>query len=155
VELGFIDHPNEIAGDRAVGRLRPGLVALLLLVVAGCSPSATGTPLVSTAGGPPRIVGSVTAEACPANVSPPPSPCPTRPLAEATVVVRDTTGNELGRTTTGSDGSYSVPIGQTGPVVVSALISGGFTQPPAPVTVTLSSLSDVEHVDLVFVPPSP
>ena len=134
--------------DPGIGRLRLGFAAVVLLI-AGCSPGATASPVVSAAGGAPRIVGSVTAEACPANVSPPPSPCPTRPLGEATVVVRDTTGNELGRTTTTSDGSFSLPIGQAGPVVVSALVSGGFTQPPAPVAVTLAP-GVVEHVDIVF-----
>jgi hypothetical protein len=150
------------AADQEVGvkarrvrwaRLRFGLAGIIL-VVAGCSPSATSSPPPSAAGGPPRIVGFVTAQACPANVSPPPSPCPTRPLAEATVVVRDATGNELGRTTTQPDGSFSLPIGQGGPVFVSALPSGGFTVPPSPVPVNLGP-GVIEHVEIVFGPASP
>jgi hypothetical protein len=59
-------------------------------------------------------------------------------------------GTEVGRTTTGPDGSYSILVPSTGRFVVTAQPVAGLVGTPSPVTVTLSSPGQHERVDLVY-----
>jgi hypothetical protein len=64
--------------------------------------------------------------------------------------VTDTTGQELGRTTTGPTGTYALFVGQTGTVIVKALPVDGLPGTPAPVSITLPAPSTINRVDLEF-----
>jgi hypothetical protein len=58
--------------------------------------TATGTPVVTMAGGPPQLVGTVRAgPVCPVEASSPNPQCAPRPVPGAVIVVTDTTGQEL------------------------------------------------------------
>ena len=95
------------------------------------------TPVVSLAGGPDGVTGIITAgPVCPVEQSPPDRKCAPRPVAGAVVIAKDALGDQLGRATSLADGSYSLPVGMAGTVVISALPVAGMAQPPAPVSVT-------------------
>jgi len=137
------------------------VVRILTLVacalVAGCSPGSTASPptnpspVVSFAGGPPSVTGTVTAgPVCPVEQSPPDPKCAARPVAGAVIVATDASGQEVGRAMSAADGSYLVIVGQTGTVLISALPVAGLTGVPAPVTVTLAAPSEVAGIDLEY-----
>ena len=98
------------------------VVRLLLLVacalVAGCGPGSAASPptnpspVVSFAGGPPSVTGTVTAgPVCPVEQYPPDPRCAARPVAGAVIVATDSSGQEVGRATSAADGSYLVDRG--------------------------------------------
>jgi hypothetical protein len=132
------------------------LLAACGLIVA-CGP-ATGTPpapgsspIVSPAGGPPAVTGNVSAgPVCPVEKSPPDPGCAPRPVAGAVIVATDASGREVGRTTSAADGSYRLSVSETGSVLVTAQPVAGLMLPPAPVSVTLTTPTDVEHLDLEY-----
>ena len=137
------------------------VVRLLLLaacaLVAGCGPGSAASPptnpspVVSFAGGPPSVTGTVTAgPVCPVEQSPPDPKCAARPVAGAVIVATDASGQEVGRATSAADGSYQVIVGETGTVLISALPVAGLTGAPAPVTVTLAAPSETERIDLEY-----
>jgi hypothetical protein len=66
------------------------------------------------------------------------------------VVATDAGGQELGRATSAADGSYVLPVGETGAVLISALPVPGLARAPAPVSVTLDSPIKIERVDLEY-----
>jgi hypothetical protein len=95
------------------------------------------TPVVSLAGGPGGVSGIITAgPVCPVEQSPADPKCAPRPVAGAVVIAKDALGDELGRTTSLADGSYSLPVGMAETVVISALPVAGLARPPAPVSLT-------------------
>jgi hypothetical protein len=136
------------------------VVRLLLLaacaLVAGCAPGGTSappdaSPVVSPAGGPPSVTGTVTAgPVCPVERNPPDPGCAPRPVPGAVILATDASGQEVGRTTSAADGSYRLIVGETGSVVISASHVDGLVGEPAPVTVLLDSPSEVEHLDLEY-----
>ena len=134
--------------------LRPVLLAALLAavvtaaLVAACSPAPA-----AESGGPPRaIVGLVTAgPTCPVERNPPQPGCAPRPVAGAVIVVDDSTGREVARTTSGPDGRYRVIVDRSGTFSVRGLRVAGLMGPPRPVTVTLAAgIGGVQTVDLEY-----
>ena len=125
------------------------LVALLVaLLAAACSPAPT-----AESGGPPRaIVGSVTAgPICPVERIPPQSGCAPRPVAGAVIVLDDSTGREVARTTSGPDGRYRITVATSGTFSVSGMPVAGLMGAPRPVTITLAAgIGGVQTVDLEY-----
>jgi len=124
-------------------RLLP-LVAFALVI-------ACGPPVVSPAGGPPSVMGTISAgPVCAVETSPPDPQCAPRPVAGAVIVATDASGQEVGRATSAPDGSYQLIVTETGIVLITALPVAGLARAPAPVTVTLSFPSQIERVDLEY-----
>ena len=108
-------------------------------------------PVITPAGPPPVVVGTVTAgPVCPVERSPAPPNCAPRPVAGAVVIASDANGRELARTTSAADGTYRLTVGQTGTVVITALPVTGLTRAPAPATVTLDGPGAVVQVNLEY-----
>jgi hypothetical protein len=135
------------------------LLALLgCALVIACVPPSGGSKLPSpspvvSAAGPPRgvVTGTITAgPVCPVESSPPDPRCAPRPVAGAVVVATDAGGQELSRATSAGDGSYVLPVGETGTVLISALPVPGLARAPAPVSITLNSPIKTEGVDLEY-----
>lgn len=148
------------------------LMALVTLLVAACatpsgsapvsSPLLLVTPVISPAfspsvpppslgGPPPRVTGSVTAgPVCPVEKNPPDPACAPRPVAGAVIVATDSSGQEVGRATTASDGSYQLTVSETGTFVITGLPVPGLMGAPDPVSVTLAFPSATEQVDLEY-----
>jgi hypothetical protein len=152
-ELGATASRRTIVGLSALGVLVV-VIALVWSVLGGFKiqlGGASGAPVVTAAGGPPQVVGTVTAgPVCPVEASPPDPQCAPRPVAGAVIVVTDTSGLELGRTTTEPGGSYSLFVGETGAVIVSALPVPGLPGTPSPVSITLPAPSTINRVDLEY-----
>jgi hypothetical protein len=111
----------------------------------------TGAPVISAGGGPPQVVGTVTAgPVCAVEASSPDPQCAPRPVSGAVIVVTDSSGLELGRTTTGPTGTYALIVGKTGAVIVKALPVDGLPGTPSPVSITLSAPGTINRVDLEF-----
>ncbi len=143
-------------------RRRMNAVRLVLLLVCAlavaCSPmggrsaAPSPSPVVSAAG-PPRgvVAGTITAgPVCPVESSPPDPQCAPRPVAGAVVVATDAGGQELGRVTSAADGSYVLPVGEAGTVLITALPIPGLARAPEPVSVTVDSPIMAERVDLEY-----
>lgn len=145
-------------------RLVFALAALLVACGAptGTSPLSSPSPVISptgpppsvapasVAGPPPSVTGIVTAgPVCPVMRNPP-DVCVPGPVAGAVIVATNASGQEVGRTTTGTDGSYRLIVSATGTVVISALPVVGLMRVPAPVTVTLAFPSATQRVDLEY-----
>ncbi len=135
--------------------LRPVILlptaALAASLLAGCAAGGTSAPAPSLGGSAPSISGTVTAgPVCPVERIPPLPGCSPRPVGGAVVVVDDSSGREVARATTGTDGTYRVAVPATGMFTVSALPVQGLMRPPAPITVTLpapgaSATADLEY----------
>lgn len=109
------------------------------------------TPVASPAGGPGGVSGIITAgPVCPVEQSPPDSKCAPRPVAGAVVIGKDANGNELGRATSHTDGSYSLPVGMKGTVVITALPVIGLARPPAPVSVSFTDQREWKQLNLEY-----
>ncbi len=117
----------------------------------GTTPSTEASPVVSPAGGPPSVTGTITAgPVCPVETSPPDPACAPRPVAGAVIVATDASGQEVGRTMSASDGSYQLIVGETGTMLITALPVAGLAGAPAPVSVTLASPTQIERIDLEY-----
>jgi hypothetical protein len=130
-----------------------GLLACVLVVACGPTSGASlgVSPVISPAGGPPGVSGTVTAgPVCPVETVPPKPECAPRPVAGAVIVATNASGHEVGRATTAADGSYKMVVGETGTMTISALPVAGLMRAPAPVDVTLASPSATERVDLEY-----
>jgi hypothetical protein len=133
------------------------LALLVCALVAACGPTAGATsslspaPVISPAGGPPSVTGTITAgPVCPVETVPPDPRCAPRPVAGAVIVATDGSGREVGRATSAADGSYDLIVGETGTVLLSALPVAGLARAPVPVSVTLAGPNEVAHVDLEY-----
>jgi hypothetical protein len=133
------------------------LILVACALVAACGPASVAStppspsPVVSPAGGPPSVTGTISAgPACPVEQSPPDPRCAPRPVAGAVIVATNASGQEVGRATSAADGSYRLIVSETGTVLLTALPVAGLAQPPAPVSVTLTQPSEIEHVDLQY-----
>ncbi len=133
---------------------RPALLAALLAallvaaLVAACSPAPT-----AESGGPPQaIVGSVTAgPTCPVERNPPQPGCAPRPVAGAVIVLDDSTGREVARTTSGPDGRYRITVATSGTFSVRGMPVAGLMGAPRAVTITLAAgIGGVQTVDLEY-----
>jgi hypothetical protein len=127
------------------------------VLIVGCGPSSgapsalSPSPGVSPAGGPPRVIGTVSAgPVCPVEQDPPDPRCAPRPVADAVIVATNGSGQEVGRTTSAADGFYVLIVTETGPVIITALPVDGLAQPPEAVQLTLGAPGDVENVDLQY-----
>ena len=107
--------------------------------------------MVSPAGGPPSVTGTVTAgPVCPVETVPPKPECAPRPVQGAVIVATDAGGQELGRATTAADGSYQIVVAQTGTVTISGLPVAGLMRAPAPVRSRCHPRAMTERVDLEY-----
>ncbi len=135
-------------------RLLPLVACALVLAcgpASGASPQPSPSPFTSPAGGPPSVTGTVSAgPVCPVEKSPPDPQCAPRPVAGAVIVATNASGQEVGHTTSAADGSYRLVVTETGTVLITAQPVAGLARPPAPVSVTLTSPSQVERVDLEY-----
>ena len=132
-----------------------GLLACALVIAcvspSGASPTADPAPVISPAGGPPGVTGTVTAgPVCPVETVPPRPGCKPRPVVGAVIVATDAGGQEVGRATTAADGSYQMVVGETGTLTISGLPVPGLMGTPAPISITLASPSVTERVDLQY-----
>jgi hypothetical protein len=97
------------------------------------------------------VTGTVTAgPVCPVEQSPPDPRCAPRAVAGAVIVATNGSGQDVGRTTSGADGSYELIVTETGPVVITALPVEGLARLPAPVPLTFTSPGEVRHLDLQY-----
>jgi hypothetical protein len=64
--------------------------------------------------------------------------------------VKDANGDELGRATSLADGSYSLPVGMKGTVVITALPVIGLARPPAPVSVSFVDQFEWQRLNLEY-----
>ena len=97
------------------------------------------------------MTGTVSAgPVCGVEPSPPSPQCAPRPVAGAVIVATDADGQEVGRAVSAADGSYRLFVTVTGTVLITALPVAGLARPPAPVSVTLSSPTEVEGIDLHY-----
>ena len=97
------------------------------------------------------MTGTVTAgPVCPVERVPPDPSCAPRPVAGAVIVATDANGHEVGRATSDADGSYRLLVSETGTVLITSLPVTGLMSPPAAVSVSLTSPSQIEHVDLEY-----
>ncbi len=124
------------------------LVAPMAPLLAACSSGQAVLP----AGPPQTIVGSITAgPTCPVERNPPESGCAPRPIAGAAIVVEDSTGHQVGRTTSGPDGRYRITIAVSGTFSVRGMPVPGLMGVPRPATVTLAGgIGGVKTVDLEY-----
>jgi hypothetical protein len=148
--------------DDEVGRMR-GLTWLALVIVVitigACSGSATtpgatqprATPGATQSGPAPVIRGTVTAgPVCPVESNPPDPACAPRPVAGAVIVAINDEGDEVGRTVTGDDGTYELPVGQTGTLTITGEPVEGLMGAPKPQQVTLTGDIRTVTLDLVY-----
>jgi len=111
--------------------------------------SETGAPVVGEAwpgadaaasdagGGRTGIAGRATAgPVCPVEKIPPDPACAARPVAGAVIVVRDPSGAEIARATTGADGTFFAELAPGG-YVVEARPAKGLMGTPGPQNVTV------------------
>jgi len=136
-------------------------MTLLLLgaavLLGACGPSSSGSPApipspaVSPAGGPPSVMGTVTAgPVCPVVSSPPDPQCAPRPVAGAVIVATNEHGDEVGRATSAADGTYQLIAGETGMLRISPQPVTGLVGVPEPVRVTLAGPSEVQRIDFEY-----
>ena len=112
--------------------------AVLLLAVLGCdaAPAASGSPEASATVHT-GISGAATAgPVCPVERVPPDPSCAPRPVAGATLIVRDGAGREVARAITAADGTFLAAVApgtyRVEPQPVKGLLG---TAPPKDVTV--------------------
>ena len=97
------------------------------------------------------MIGTITAgPVCPVERNPPDPQCAPRPVGGAIVIATNASGEEIGRATSAADGSYELVVGQTGTALLTAQPVAGLMGVPQPVSVALTSPSEVEHVDLSY-----
>jgi hypothetical protein len=114
---------------------------LVAVAGAGCAgPSATATGAPDTGIGGTATAGPV----CPVEKNPPDPNCAPRPVAGATIVVRDGSGSQVAVAISGSDGRYfaSLPPGDyvLDPQPVQGLLG---TAPKQPATVVAGTITEV------------
>ncbi len=100
----------------------------------GAGPS--GPPVTIPAEGGPWVAGRALAgPTCPVEQSPPDPACAGRPVAGATVVVRDAAGAQIGRVVTAADGTFLVPLPRGGTYSVEGQPTEGLMGTPAAILV--------------------
>ena len=131
-----------------MARLRTLLAgAVLLVAVIGCAGSsgASGSPVPSAhnQGG---IAGTVTSgPVCPVERVPPDPSCAPRPVAGATLIVRDGTGREVARAVTAADGRFLIPVAPGTYVVEPQPVTGLMgTGPSQDVTIAAGATATIE-----------
>ncbi len=95
------------------------------------------------------ISGKATAgPVCPVERVPPDPACEPRPVADAVIVIRDASGDEVARATTGADGTYFAALAP-GSYSVQPLATKGILGVPGPAGVTVVD-GFTTTVDLAF-----
>lgn len=90
-------------------------------------------PMPIPAEGGPFLAGlAVAGPTCPVEQNPPDPSCAERPVAGATVIVRDAAGTEVATALTGADGWFLVGLGTPGTYTVEAQPVEGLMGTPAP-----------------------
>ncbi len=137
--------PPSWCGSQSCTPLAP--VTLTVVVV----PLAIRAPVPTPAGGPPIVLGTVTAgPVCPVELHSPDPKCAPRPVAGAVIVATDANGEVVGRATTRTDGSYVLVVSEIGTILITAQPVQGLARAPAPVTVTLVYLGPTARLDLEY-----
>ncbi len=131
--------PGAMTTLRSFRTLVVGLVVGFALI--GCTgPSATAT-------GPPDtgVRGVATAgPVCPVERNPPDPSCAPRPVAGATIVIRDGSGAQIAVAISGTDGSYFVSLPPGSYVVDPQPVPGLLgTAPKRPATVAAGAITDI------------
>ena len=136
-----------------IGPARRAIVVATLLVVmtvlaacSGLSGAPGASPSAQPSGvGPARgISGKATAgPVCPVERVPPDPSCAARPVAGAVILVRDKAGAEVGRATTGADGTYFVDL-PAGTYTVVPQPATGLLGTPAAQTVTVVFVTELD-----------
>ncbi len=111
------------------------------------APPSTSVP----ASGGPGIVGTATAgPVCPVETNPPLPGCAPRPVAGATITVRNAGGQVVATATTGPDGSYRVAVPAGSVQVVAAPVAGLMHAPASLDVVVPAGSSSWVRVDLSY-----
>jgi hypothetical protein len=71
-------------------------------------------------------------------------------VSGAVIIATVAGGREVGRATTGPDGTYELFVSQTGDVTLTAQPVAGLMGVPQPVSVSLTAPGQVEHLDLEY-----
>ena len=110
------------------------------------TPAATPTATPASPAANSGIRGTATAgPVCPVEKNPPDPACAPRPVPGAVLVVRDPSGSEVARVTTGADGTFSVAVGPGAYTVVPQPVEGMMgTAAPVDVTVATGSVATIE-----------
>jgi hypothetical protein len=119
-------------------------IVAMLVVAVGCSGQSVGVSPTPSGG----IGGTATAgPICPVEKVPADPACAPRLVAGAVLVVRDGSGNEVARATTGVDGTFFVPLSAGSYVVVPQPADGLMgTAPEQSVDVAAGARSDIALV---------
>ena len=132
------------------GRLLLSLLAVLGIVLAGCTGAGAASPSApgASAGTATGIAGTATAgPACPVQKNPPDPSCADRPVAGAVVVVRAASGAEVARVTTDASGAFAATLPAGDYVIEPQPVTGLMGTPAAqPVTVLPGAIATVELV---------
>lgn len=134
--------------------VRTVLLVIAALAIAGCegpSIAATPSPLpsASSATGRTGIGGTATAgPVCPVEKVPPDPACAPRPVAGAVLVIRDASGSEVARVTTGPDGAFLAEL-KPGGYAVEPQPADGLMGTPGPQSVTVNQ-GVVSTIEVVY-----
>lgn len=119
------------------------MIAALGLAIAGCggpstSASPSPSPSAAAAAGRTGIGGTATAgPVCPVEKVPPDPACAPHPVAGAVLVIRDASGSEVARVTTGADGAFLAEL-RPGGYAVEPQPADGLMGTPGPQSVTVN-----------------
>jgi hypothetical protein len=129
------------------------VVVAFAIAVVGCIGAPAASPAGSlspgaSASGRTGLGGSATAgPVCPVEKVPPDPACAARPVVGATLVVRDGSGREIARATTGPDGTFFVTVPAGTYVVEPQAVQGLMgTAPPQDVTVAAGATATMTVV---------
>lgn len=114
-----------------------------------------GSPLPGSARAPvagePGIAGyALAGPVCPVVSEPPDPACDDRPVPGAVVVVRDASGAEVGRATTGADGTYAIALAPGSYTVEAAPVEGLMGTPAAQAVTVPAGVETPVQVDLLY-----
>jgi hypothetical protein len=118
-------------------------------VVSEVGPAVPDDAWPAAAAGPETGIGGVATAGpvCPVEKTPPDPACAPRPVAGATVVIRDASGTEVVRSTTAANGTFAAAL-RAGEYIVEPQAVEGLmgTAPPQTVTVADGRLTTIELV---------
>jgi hypothetical protein len=122
-------------------RLATGFVLLFALLLASCTP----------ASGPSYPVGgrAVAGPVCPVERIPPDPACAPRPVVGAVMVITASDGHEVARTTTDTDGSWTVPLAAGTYTLTPQAVSGLLGRAP-PLQFTVSATGASVGLDVTY-----
>ena len=122
----------------------PEWLVLAVLAIAACNPT-PATPTPESGAGPASAAPSRAGPVCPVERNPPDPSCAPRPVAGATIVIRDGLGGQVAAAVSGADGAFFVAVG-AGDYVMDPLPVEGLlgTAPQQPATVMDGAVTVVQ-----------